>query len=87
MNWEIIGLTAGVCTTFCFLPQVIKAWKTKKLEDFAWLYLGILCTGVVLWFIYGLGINSISVILANVVTLLFVLTIIGMKWYYNGQNK
>ena len=30
---ELIGFIAAVCTTFAFLPQVIKVWKTKQTKD------------------------------------------------------
>jgi MtN3 and saliva related transmembrane protein len=79
MNWEIVGFFGAACTTFCFLPQLIKAWKTKKLDDFAYPYLAVLGIGVLGWFIYGVGISDRVVISANAITLLFILSLIIMK--------
>jgi len=33
-GWEeILGLVAGICTTVAVIPQIKKAWNTKKVED------------------------------------------------------
>ncbi len=86
MNWEIIGYIGAICTTFCFLPQVIKAVKTKELDDFSWIYLFVLCIGISLWIIYGLAIRNMVIIIANTITLLFVLSLLIMKKYYKKKN-
>ncbi len=34
LSWtDILGLAAGVCTTVAVIPQIKKAWKTKKVKD------------------------------------------------------
>ena len=40
----ILGLTAGVITSVSFAPQVVKAYKTKKLEDVSYFMYIILYT-------------------------------------------
>ena len=88
MNWEIIGYIGAACTTFCFVPQVIKTIKTKSLHDFSYGYLSVLGFGVLMWLIYGLGISNMVIINANALTLLFVLSLISMKaWYKDGKKK
>jgi MtN3 and saliva related transmembrane protein len=67
-NPEVFGYLAGGMTTFSFLPQVIKTWKTKSTED---LSMGMLLTfslGVTLWFVYGLAVSSRPMILWNALT-------------------
>ncbi len=87
MNWEIIGYIGAVCTTFCFLPQIIKTVKTKCLDDFSYGYLSVLCFGVLMWLIYGLAIGNMVIISANAITLLFVLTLIMMKLIYATKEQ
>jgi MtN3 and saliva related transmembrane protein len=83
MNYfELIGLIAGTLTTISFIPQVHKSFKTKGVKDFSWLYLLIFGTGVFFWFIYGLSLNSIPIILANIVTFILVLSLVFMKVKY-----
>lgn len=73
---EIIGLIAAVCTTFAFVPQVMKVWKTKQTKDLSLRMYSIMFLGIVLWLVYGILIDSLSIILANVVTATLVGTIL-----------
>ena len=63
---ELFGLIAGAITSLGFLPQLLKGYKTKKLDDVSYLMPGILAIGMTLWFIYGLFIEAIAVIIANI---------------------
>ena len=66
---KYIGFFAAFCTTFAFLPQAIKVYKTKSTKDIS-LYMFLIFTiGVLSWLIYGLIIGDLPVILANAVTL------------------
>lgn len=78
----IIGLLAGVLTTFSFLPQVVKTWKTKSTHDVSVVMFLLLCAGIVLWTIYGFLIGSIPVILANCVSFVFTFIILVFKIRY-----
>ena len=73
---EIIGLIAAVCTTFAFIPQVMKVWKTKQTKDLSLRMYSIMFIGILLWLVYGIRIDSLSIILANVVTAILVGTIL-----------
>ena len=73
---EIIGLIAAVCTTFAFVPQVIKVWKTKQTKDLSLRMYSSMFLGILLWLVYGVRIESLSIILANVVTAILVGTIL-----------
>jgi len=64
-----IGLVAAFLTTVAFLPQVIKTWKTKSAKDLSLGMFLIFSTGVLLWLIYGLLVNDLPIILANIFTL------------------
>ena len=66
---KYIGFFAAFCTTFAFLPQAIKVYKSKSTKDIS-LYMFLIFTiGVLSWLIYGLIINDLPIILANAVTL------------------
>ena len=70
----LLGLVAGTLTTFAFVPQVIKTWKTKSAGDLSIGTMSLICTGVFMWLIYGLLIGDVPVIAANAVTLVLVVT-------------
>ena len=74
-----LGYLAGVLTTSAFLPQVIKAWKTKSTQDLSLGMWGIFCFGVFCWLIYGFMIHALPIILANIATLLLAGTILILK--------
>jgi MtN3 and saliva related transmembrane protein len=73
---EIIGLIAAVCTTFAFIPQVMKVWKTKQTKDLSLRMYSIMFIGIILWLVYVIRIDSLSIIMANVVTATLVGTIL-----------
>lgn len=76
---NILGLLAGLLTTTAFLPQLIKAWKTKSLNDISLGMFVVLCTGVLLWIIYGVLIHSLPVILTNSATFVLAFSILVLK--------
>jgi MtN3 and saliva related transmembrane protein len=76
---EVIGLIAASLTTSSFLPQVYKIWKLKSSDGVSLSMYLFMLTGVILWFIYGLLIGSISVILANLIAALLQMIIIYYK--------
>ena len=82
INIEIIGLIAAFFTTAAFVPQVMKTWKTKEVENLSLTMYLTMLTGVILWLIYGININSLSIILANIVTITLVCVIIFLKIRY-----
>lgn len=70
LNWtDILGLVAGICTTVAVIPQIKKAWKTKKVEDVSPVMFSILLFGIFLWIIYGITQNDLPIIATNGVSL------------------
>ena len=80
---EIIGLIAAVCTTFAFIPQVMKVWKTKQTKDLSLRMYSIMFIGIILWLVYGIRIDSLSIIMANIVTA----TLVGTSLVYIIKGK
>jgi MtN3 and saliva related transmembrane protein len=80
---EILGLIAGMVTSMGFVPQLIRGYKTKKLEDVSYYMPGILAIGMFLWFVYGLVISALAVMIANAFGIFCCLTLIFMKKKYS----
>jgi len=78
----ITGLLAGTLTTISFLPQVIRVWKTHSTKDLSLVMFLLFAAGVLMWFIYGLMIHQLPVIIPNAVTLVLALIILGFKIVY-----
>ena len=60
-----LGYAAGFLTSICFIPQVIKSFKTKETKDLSFPMLLILLVGLSLWLIYGIVICDTALIAAN----------------------
>jgi len=69
MIWSIIGSTAAVLTMLAFIPQIIKAIKTKSVKDVSITTLLQLSLGVLLWIAYGIHLKNVIIVAANSVTL------------------
>lgn len=70
MTWtDVLGLVAGICTTAAVIPQIKKAWKTKKVVDVSPGMFTILIIGVFLWVIYGIIRKDLPIIATNGVSL------------------
>ncbi|MGB0376150.1 MAG: SemiSWEET transporter [Flavobacteriaceae bacterium] len=81
--FEFIGILAGVLTTSAFIPQVIKIWRTQSTKDISTSMYLVMITGVILWFIYGVYLQSFSIIASNIVAFSLQLTILILK-FRNG---
>ena len=81
-NIEIVGLIAGVLTTIAYLPQVRKTWRTKSVKELSLSMYIVMFVGVMLWLTYGVLLQSISIILANIVTGALTSTLIYLKLKY-----
>ncbi len=79
---EIIGFIAAILTTVSFVPQVYKIWKTKSAESVSLSMFLLFFIGVALWFVYGLLLGSISMIVANTITGILALMIVYFKFKY-----
>ncbi len=78
----LIGLTAAALTTSSFIPQFIKAWRTKSTSDLSTGMFIIFVMGITLWLVYGLIKWDIPIIVANSATLVLAGGILVMKLKY-----
>jgi MtN3 and saliva related transmembrane protein len=74
-----IGMAGATLTTLAFVPQVIKSYKTKHTHDLSLGWMGCLIAGFLLWLVYGWIIGDLPLILANILSLLLVLSLLAMK--------
>ena len=79
---EIFGLLGGGLIAVGFIPQAIKTIRTKDTSSLSLGMYILYNLGCVCWLIYGVLIGSLSVMLWNVITLVFSLTILALKIKY-----
>ena len=80
--YDILGLVAAILTTISFLPQVYKTWQTKSTEGLSLTMYLVLFIGIICWLIYGIHLNSLPIMMANIVTGILSLFLIIMKIKY-----
>ena len=85
LSMNSIGSVAAFCTTFSFLPQLIRVWQRKSARDISLSMFLLFSIGVACWLLYGLGIGSAPVIAANAVTLALALAILILKVRYDQR--
>ncbi|MBW4055791.1 MAG: SemiSWEET transporter [Proteobacteria bacterium] len=86
MSPTTIGLVAGALTSIASIPQVVKTLKTRHVRDISVWQPLLLAFGVALWMIYGILINDLPLILANITPLICNIVLTGMKICYGADD-
>lgn len=72
---DLLGYLAGILAMIGFMPQVIKSWRTRKIEDLS-KYTGIaMILSSLTWIAYGIAILSIPIIVTNIFVFICVMLI------------
>lgn len=62
---EILGYFAGALTTFSAYPQLRYSYKNKDVKSINIVFMTMLVSGLVLWAVYGIFIESTPVVVFN----------------------
>ncbi|MBI3619160.1 hypothetical protein HY213_03985 [Candidatus Peregrinibacteria bacterium] len=76
---ELIGFIAGSLVAISLLPQVIKSWRTRSTKDIALSWTLINLSGQILWIVYGVEIQSASLVIMSSITFLMAAFILMLK--------
>lgn len=82
---EIIGFVAAILTTGSFIPQVLKAHRTKSTKDLSFGSFSSLALGMFLWLVYGYMISALAVLVGNTFSLVLTLDILYLKLKYDTK--
>lgn len=86
MDWiAALGIVAGMCTTISVVPQIIKALKTKEVQDVSIGMFTILIIGLLLWSIYGIIKEDMPVMIMN--SIAFTLNLFMMFLILRYRNR
>ena len=67
---DIIGSLAGLFTTIAVIPQIIKAMRTREVDDISPVFFSTLVLGLGLWTFYGILKNDMPIIITNGISVL-----------------
>lgn len=62
---EILGLVAGVFTTFAVVPQIMRVYKLKSAREISVIYTSALLFGVLIWLVYGIMLDLVPIMIWN----------------------
>ncbi len=79
MHIETLGYIAAFLTTAAFLPQTIKTIKSRDTASISLAMYVMFTTGIALWLGYALLIESMPMIIANIITFVLSATILALK--------
>lgn len=84
---SIIGVAGATLTTSSFLPQIIKAYRTKSMEDVSRYLMSFFATGTILWMVYGIFKDDWVIIGANATATAFNTILLYMKFAYKKKRS
>jgi len=67
------------------VPQVYKAWQTKRTKDISAPTFIVLLMGISLWTVYGVLKSDIVIILANLTTAVLAMAILFLKGQHDDR--
>ena len=78
----ILAIIASIIVLAGWLPQIVKGYKTKKLDDISAYLMILIASGGVLWLVYGFEINDLYIIGVNVGIIILTMITLGLKIKY-----
>lgn len=86
-GWAVtaIGSASAVCTTGAFVPQVVRVARLRRAQEISLTTFVVFSAGTFGWFLYGLLIDSLPIIVANVVTCALSLAMVLVRVRYGGK--
>jgi len=84
---SIIGYLAGICTAIAQFPQAYKVWKTGDTHSISLVMYSVMTLAIILWFVYGILLPALPMILANGVCIIPSLYIIFVTVRNLRQKK
>jgi MtN3 and saliva related transmembrane protein len=82
MEASYIGYAAGALTVLSYLPQAVRAWKTRKVHDLSWAMVAMLVIAGGLWIAYGIMSSQMPVVLTNAGTVTLTAAILVAKFRF-----
>jgi MtN3 and saliva related transmembrane protein len=77
MEWA--GYLAATMTTLAFVPQAVKTIRTRDTRSISLGMYVVFTIGIGFWLVYGIALDSMPMILSNIVTFVLSATILGLK--------
>jgi len=64
---SVLATIFGTAMSFAYIPQIYKIYKRKSVADISLIMYLVFFPGLVIWLLYGISIDNIPLIIANMV--------------------
>lgn len=86
LSLGILATVAGIMILSGWVPQIIKGYKTKKLDDVSKYLMIFVSGGAFLWIVYGIEKDDPYIIGVNVAAIILTMIVLSMKFRYKKYN-
>jgi MtN3 and saliva related transmembrane protein len=83
---SLVGVAAAILTTSSFVPQIIKAYRSKTMDDVSRYLMILFATGTVLWMVYGLYKSDWVIVVANATATVFNAVLLYFKLSFKRKR-
>ena len=73
---EGVGLFAGILGIIAWIPQIREVWVNKRHDGISLATFSVVTIALGLWLLYGILVESVSMIIANIMTLSVIFAVI-----------
>ena len=78
----VLGIAAGILILSGWVPQILKGYRTKKLDDVSKYLMILIAIGAFLWLVYGIEKDDPYIIGVNVAAIALTMIVLSMKFRY-----
>ena len=83
----ILAIIAGILILSGWVPQIVKGYRTKKLDDVSKYLMILLASGAFLWILYGIEKDDPFIIGVNVAAIALTMIVLRMKFKYSKETQ
>jgi len=87
ISLSILAIAAGILILSGWVPQIIRGYRTKRLDDISKYLMTFVAIGAVLWTWYGFEKDDIFIIGVNVAAIVLTMVVLAMKFRYEKRNN
>jgi len=87
ISLSILAIVAGIMILAGWVPQIIKGYKTKKLDDISKYLMMLVAGGAFLWILYGIEKDDPFIIGVNVAAIALTMIVLSMKFRYQKKTR
>jgi len=83
----VIGIVAGILILSGWVPQIVRGYKTKRLNDVSSYLMILIFAGAALWLVYGIALDDVYIMGVNIAAMVLTMIVLSMKLKYEKAAR